>query len=925
MLTSPNDHRNYRYLRLKNGLRVLLAEDAKATKSAMALAVNAGHFDDPDDRHGMSHLLEHMLFLGTEKYSDADEYQRFISTHGGNHNGWTGTEHSCYFFDIEHQHFLDGLDRFAQFFICPLLDPDWLEKERQSIDAEYRMKIKDDVRRLFQVQKETINPAHPFAKFSVGNLETLADREGSNLATELRQHFTNHYHANNMTLCLLSALPLDTQEQAVKVFEQIHQGNADKIPVTEPMYHDMHQKLIIQVRPQKTVRKLILSFALPEVDSTYRSKPISFISHLLGDEGADSLLAQLKEVGWVTTMSAGGGINGSNFKDFNIDFLLTEQGLRYVNEIIEFSFALINAIKERGVEEWRYQEKQRITEQAYRFQEKGRPIDVVSHLAVNMQHYDEEDTIYGDYRMDGLEEELVNNTLNLLTPDNMRVYLIAPEVATNVEADLYFTEYAVSQFSDEQVAHWSAPRAELRQNVLPPPNPYIVDLADARPIQKELNHPERLVDTPHFRLWHKQEHKFHLPKGHLYLSVDSPAAGRSPAEVAMLRLAVEMVLDNLSETTYPAEIAGLSYHIYAHQCGVTLHLAGFTGKQKLLLETLLQQLYRPKLKMESFERLKKQLLRHWQNAEKNRPVSQLFSELAALLQPANPGPRRLAHEITHITLAQLEEYVARFKQELHLEMMIHGDWLAEEAKAQGDWVQERLFSSAKPVQGCPRELLNIGGQGTLVRELEVPHNDAALVVYYQSTLTSPNKVALFLLLNHLISSPFFHELRTQQQLGYMVGTGYLPMQRHPGLILYLQSPNNGPAKLLSAVDDFLKQFPDILTQMSEEEWQHAQQGLISQVIEPDNNLRTLAQRFWVCIGNKDFKFNQREKVAQQIAQLDKAAIIRFVEERLIADNADRVVMFSHGEQAQEKPTFVDASWIEDISEFKSLSERFVLN
>lgn len=63
-LKSPNDHRLYRYLVLPNQLRVLLIEDNKCDKSAAALAVNTGHFDDPIERQGdMAHLLEHMPFL----------------------------------------------------------------------------------------------------------------------------------------------------------------------------------------------------------------------------------------------------------------------------------------------------------------------------------------------------------------------------------------------------------------------------------------------------------------------------------------------------------------------------------------------------------------------------------------------------------------------------------------------------------------------------------------------------------------------------------------------------------------------------------------------------------------------------------------------------------------------------------------------
>ncbi|WP_411022175.1 insulinase family protein, partial [Salmonella sp. ZJHZ21_0198] len=68
MHISPNDSNRYRHFTLPNALRVLLIQDESAQKSAAALAVNVGHFDDPVDRQGMAHYLEHMLFLGTKAY-----------------------------------------------------------------------------------------------------------------------------------------------------------------------------------------------------------------------------------------------------------------------------------------------------------------------------------------------------------------------------------------------------------------------------------------------------------------------------------------------------------------------------------------------------------------------------------------------------------------------------------------------------------------------------------------------------------------------------------------------------------------------------------------------------------------------------------------------------------------------------------------
>ncbi len=95
--------------------------------------------------------------MGTEKYPKVGEFQSYISQHGGTNNAWTGTEHTCFFFDVTPTAFETALDRFSQFFTAPLFNEEALDKERQAVDSEYKLKLNDDSRRLYQVNKEVIN------------------------------------------------------------------------------------------------------------------------------------------------------------------------------------------------------------------------------------------------------------------------------------------------------------------------------------------------------------------------------------------------------------------------------------------------------------------------------------------------------------------------------------------------------------------------------------------------------------------------------------------------------------------------------------------------------------------------------------------------------------------------------------------------
>ena len=85
----PADSKQYRYVALDNGLRALLISDAEALQASAALRVNVGSFQDPEGWDGLAHFLEHMLFLGTEKYPAADDYVNYIQAHGGQRNATT--------------------------------------------------------------------------------------------------------------------------------------------------------------------------------------------------------------------------------------------------------------------------------------------------------------------------------------------------------------------------------------------------------------------------------------------------------------------------------------------------------------------------------------------------------------------------------------------------------------------------------------------------------------------------------------------------------------------------------------------------------------------------------------------------------------------------------------------------------------------
>lgn len=915
MHISPNDTNQYRYLSLANGVRVLLIHDQSAQKAAAALAVNVGHFDDPNDREGLAHYLEHMLFLGTEKYPKVGEFQSYINQHGGSNNAWTGTEHTCYFFDVSPNVFEQSLDRFSQFFTAPLFNSEALDKERHAIESEYKLKLNDDSRRLYQVHKELVNPEHPFSKFSVGNLETLADRGDESIRREIVDFHYQQYSADLMTLVVMGPQDLDQLELwCHEKFSAIPNHQLADKAITVSYTDQNSTSILVNVEPVKEIRKLILTFPMPSMDEYYREKPLSYFAHLLGYEGSGSLMLALKEQNWITSLSAGGGTSGSNYREFTVSCALTPTGLEHIDEITQAVFSYIRLIANQGLDEWRYLEKKAVLESAFRFQEPTRPLDLVSHLVINMQHYAEQDVVYGDFMMSHYDEANLNSLLEYFTPQNLRTTLIAKGYQYDKQANWYFTPYSVTPFSAQQLECYSQPSPLAFE--LPEKNPFICYNLDPKELEMSHPTPQVIEELPGFKLWHLQDDEFRVPKGVVYVAIDSPHAVANPRNIVKTRLCVEMFLDSLAADTYQAEIAGMGYNMYAHQGGVTLTISGFSQKQPELMTQILTRFAKRDFSSQRFNTIKQQLLRNWRNSAQDRPISQLFNALTGILQPNNPPYSVLVEALESIDVDELASFVEAILAELHVEMFVYGDWTKADALSLGKTLKDALRVKDQQYEEALRPLVMLGKNGSFQREVFCDQEDSAIVLYYQCEDTSPRSIALYSLANHLMSATFFHEIRTKQQLGYMVGTGNLPLNRHPGIALYVQSPNAAPIDLISSIDEFLNAFYMVLLELNEYQWHSSKRGLWNQISTPDTTLRSRAQRLWVAIGNKDLEFNQKEVVLEELKALTRTDMIRFVVNELKPRTANRLIMHTQGNAHNEAEKLELGLEIGSIEEFQ---------
>ncbi|KAA1171199.1 peptidase M16 [Marinobacter salinexigens] len=862
---SPNDDNNYRFIELGNGLRAVLVSSPGSDKAAVSMNVAVGSGDDPVEREGLAHFLEHMLFLGTEKYPDAGEYQQFIKSHGGSHNAFTAFQDTNYFFDIQAQFLEPALDRFAQQFAAPLFTPELVDRERNAVHSEFSAKQKEDGRRFYSVKKAASNPDHAFSHFAVGNLTTLENTEDNPLRPDLVEFWKTHYSSNLMTLAVYGPQSLDELESMVNGrFSAIENRHLRQKQHKASIYNRDALPEKITANALKDVRSLTLSFPIPSQIDNYHTKPASYVANLLGHEGPESLFDVLKRAGLAESLSAGSGMDTGEGATLDISMALTPDGLKRQDEILPLVFDYIAKIRNNGISEQRFHEMQQLATIDFRFREKGDPIHEVMGLSSQLQHYPAKDILRARWIMDSYAPEQYRDILGQLTPDNVMVFVLAPNLVTdNANLTRWYDAEWTREALDPNELTSQAPETLAAQLRLPEANPFIPEnLAMVK--GSTMDKPMLLDSQKGFDIWFARDTRFHTPKANVFISLRTPAARESARSSVLTQLLVDAVNTNLNAWAYSARLAGLDYSVYPHLRGITIRVGGYDDKLHALINQILLQVANPALTTQRFEIARQNLVDNLQNKAKNRPVEQTSEFIqTALIEGAWSTEAKL-EAAQQVTLEELKSFSDTFLAKVDPVMLAHGNLSEASALNLSRQVQAFVLKGSEPTKVKRSQVRQLPDDETRV-DLAVSHPDTGYTLYMQGENTSFEERARFRLLAQIISSPFYEDIRTNRQLGYIVYATPFEMLETPALGFVVQSPAASPQEIDQAVQEFSAQFESQLRAMDEADLKREKQAVISGLLEKDRQLGEISGRYWREIDRDATGFDSRSKLAYAVS------------------------------------------------------------
>ena len=649
----------------------------------------------------------------------------------------------------------------------------------------------------------------------------------------------------------------------------------------------------------KDVRELLIQWPVSSTYQQPRTKPNRYWSHLLGHEGRGSVLSILKTKGWADRLSAGELRSASSFGLFGCRITLSPLGLEHIDEIVEMVYSYIRIVKAAGPSERIWREEAELKRMEFTLQETKPPADMVCGLARDMQFFAPADVLGASSLLFEYDADAIVRTGAMLVPSNMRLFVAAPEFkasALGLKERWYQTEYSDEPIEPALLRRWeNAPPASGLH--LPEPNVFIPDDLSLRPAPAEAaTHPTLIRDDALCKVWHKLDTTFKLPRLRFFGEIASPAVYSSPLHTVLANMLCRAVQLELQEFAYEAEVAGLDYSLAATPRGLVLKLWGINCKLPLLLREIAKTCAQLTLSDERFEFLKQKVVVEYRNNRNVQPYQQAMSRASSAIELPKWLMEDLADVAPLVTLPLFHAFVAEL---LHgskahgsfATMLVHGNCTAAEAAALAAALLDGLAVKPLPPSMVPTKRAAFVPRGVAWYR-ERAWNDAdrnsAVYMFLQVGEAETLRTAVLLeLLAQCAKKPFFNQLRTQEQLGYLIFSGVRRYHRTAGLQFILQGQARDAPFMAARIGRWLSEYHDTLRVLPEAEFVQHVKALQTVKQEKFTSLAKEADHLWEEIRDGSCLFDREALEVDELNALTIADLVAFYERVVLPASAEQ--------------------------------------
>lgn len=893
------DLRDYRHLTLDNGLEVLLVHDEELTLAGAALAVPLGGDDDPEDIPGLVHLLEHMLFSGSESYPDRGGFTDYISSAGGSYNAYTAADHTNFFFQVGADRLEEGLSRFADFIIAPSLEPEAVADEIAIVQSEFEGRRDQLGWHMLNVLRQQVNPDHPASRMKMGNRESFEGVPHEQLVERLNRFHALFYTTDKIKLVIMGPQPMEQlQDWAETAFAPAEPGEENtatasrvKVPLLEP------DRLPTQARLQTVGETDVLRITFPAKPEHlfYKTKPYTFVGRVLSSKASGRLAPALKAQGWIDELGTGMDLRGADYATFSIQMTLTEEGVAARDRIIASVFDYLRTMSESEDLATLYAEQSRQTKEEFRFPRKGQVIQEVSGLAVSLMRYPAGEVLTAPALMSSFDEPLVRSILRDMTPDQAIVTHAGDfEDLPDVEPVTGIAYEAVNP-DKGTLTRWKDGDSGVRAKLAVRDNPFTDDEKTIYPLADDAGDlPVNLSESPGLDIWHLQDREFREPRGVLSIAIESPMIKQNLEDASANLLYRFMLAEALTGLAQTGSDAGIQLMVSRMNQGIGLSVLGFTGKQEDFLKQVADTIRSLEVTPELIRKGQAKARVQVDGLENAQYFEQMMTALNNRLRPGANEPRAELAELVKLDVADMKAFHHRFWKAPELMLMAVGNYQEQHARALADG-----FISTLDIEPSPLDERFPAAERSAPVEQRVDWVPAGVAVRYCPVDGDRNDVmAATMLTTQMLHNQIFQQFRDSQQWGYVAFATLLQGYQEWGTTLMLQAPGMEPEKLDGQIVAVLERYREGLADLSEESFDQFRSGIRQALGARKQNLPGYASYWWSTLRETGEPVDRAGEVEQALDGMSVEGF-RKLSRTLVSEDAPVLTLLSSEPETEQ--------------------------
>ncbi|WP_415718268.1 M16 family metallopeptidase [Maridesulfovibrio sp.] len=275
-------------IKLKNGMSVLIKEDDRFPLVNVRLFVHAGSAYENPDQAGISHLLEHMVFKGTETRGPG-ETAREIESVGGDMNAATSFDYTVYYVEVPDNEWKLGMDIVTDMTFNAKIDPEELKSEREVVLSELERGEDNPGSRIFKTLQSIVWKDSSYQWPIIGYRDTVKGLSSE----DIHAYIDRLYQPQSMLLTVVGKID---PEEVVKEAEKLCGSRKSVAPVVPPTSFNIPAtgKTTVKVVPGKWNKAYIgAAFPIPGLDSA-KIAGLETLCELLGGGETSRLYRKFK-------------------------------------------------------------------------------------------------------------------------------------------------------------------------------------------------------------------------------------------------------------------------------------------------------------------------------------------------------------------------------------------------------------------------------------------------------------------------------------------------------------------------------------------------------------------------------------------------------------------------------------------------------